>query len=803
MQRSKKIALYIKKHPRATERDLQRRFDVSRREALALLYGEEVYDKEAVSVTKRSWRNRIASFLAAWSKNDRLVLVSLFVVALTVRGVYAFFVLRNPLLTTPLHDAAYYVEWAKRLVSDGFMGDRVFFTEPFYAYFLAVFLKLFGTFGPEAAIIFQFVLGAVLPLVLYMVAKKLFNRPAALATGVLTTLYGPFIFYEGLLLKTSVEVFLVPGFILLILHAFQKREARLFAWAGVYVGILSLVKGNNLIFLPVVVALIFFLARDLRVQRRAMLAGFFSLGVFLCILPVTIRNYVVGHDIVPTNYSFGLAVYQGNWWNGDGSTANVPGFLRPDPRYEENDAVGMAEAYAGHTLKPSAVSRFWLGKAFAESVANPLHFVSTLWNKLLLIVNHKEMSDNYQLDFYRMSVPLLWFLPNFWLVMFLALCGLLFSHRQDFWRRESVVAPSHAKHIPEKAFIFLALFFSAIVVLLVTTVNARYRVPLVPFLLLLCGGALSYGWSLWQEREVSRIGHLWIFLIIFLLVTGFPLSSLAHDTRTDAYHALGYFSLEHGDYGQAKNFFEKTIALDNTYAWAYGNLWLTDLFLGDYDAATQALKTLIVLRPDDLSNYNRLALHRQLKDATPEERQKAARDFLIQTKTPTYDADFNEAQRLIHRKDTKQAEVLLKNSFAKYPDSSATLIALASLKKQQGTLSDAKEYLQQIVNVHPENFLARYNLANVYIEEKNFYPVVIMLKDIYEFTPELGDTWYNYVVALIKTNKTVEAVGVMQAYINRYQNDAGRKDIVDKFRSALKPTVGQTDIQKLIQQQEK
>ena len=792
MQRSKKIALYLKKNPQATEKDLQRKFDVGFREARVLLHTEEIF------APKRSWWTRGIPFLSAWWANERLVLLTLLGIALMVRGAYASFIFRNPLLITSLHDAAYYVEWAKRLVSDGFIGDKIFFTEPFYAYFLAVFLKLFGAFGTEAVRVFQFLLGAALPLVLYILAKKLFNRSAALATGLLAALYGPFIFYEGLLLKTSLEVFLVPGFILLTLHAFQKRDAFLFAWAGVYVGILSLVKGNNLIFWPVVVVLIFFLGRDLVVKRRAMLSGLFSLGVLLCILPVTIRNYVVGHDIVLTNYSFGLAVYQGNWWNGDGSTANVPRFLRPDPRYEENDAVGMAEAYAGHLLKPSEVSRFWLGKALSESVADPLHFFGTLGNKLLLIVNHKEMSDNYQLDFYRTSVPLLWFLPNFWLVMLLALCGMVFFFRQDFWRRVSAEVPSHTKHFPERAIIFLTLFFSAITVLLITTVNARYRVPLLPFLLLLSGGALSYVWSLWQDREVASIARLWIFLGIFLLVTGYPLPSLAHDTRADAYHALGYFALEHGDYGQAKDLFEKTIALDKTYAWAYGNLWLTSLILGDYDTATQALKTLIVLRPDDLKNYERLALHRQLKNSSSGEWQKAARDFLAQTKMPTYDADFNEAERLLKHQNNQQAEELFNLSLREYDNPPATLIALATLKKQQGVLFDAQNYLQQVVNMSPENFLARYNLANVSIEEKNYYPVVVMLKDIYEFTPELGNTWYNYAVALIKTNKNAEAAYVIQAYIERYKDDPNRKDIVDKFRSALSQASNQNDIQNLI-----
>ena len=95
--------------------------------------------------------------------------------------------------------------------------------------------------------------------------------------------------------------------------------------------------------------------------------------------------------------------------------------------------------------------------------------------------------------------------------------------------------------------------------------------------------------------------------------------------------------------------------------------------------------------------------------------------------------------------------------------------------------------LQQAVESHPELFPARYNLANIYIEEQNFALVVELLRDIYVFTPELGETWYNYAVAFIKLNRSTEAVPIMRAYIERYQDDPARKSVVEKFRSALKP----------------
>ncbi len=795
MQKSKKIAIYLEKHPRATEEDVRRKFGLSRKEALELLRG----NASMVEVSRSGAWQSIRLFLLSLVATEKKTLLALFFLGLSIRAIYASVLFRHPLLLTPLHDAAYYLAWGKQLLAYGWLGDTIFFTEPFYAYLIAGFLFLFHGAGPTALLLLQFFLGALLSVALYLLTKTLLHRKAALWAGFLTALYGPFLFYEGLLLKTSLEVFLLPWLILLFFVTFRKRQMTWFFGAGLLLGALVLVKGNNLIFWFIISFLILFLLRDLSLLRRALFVLVFSGGVFVCILPITVRNMIVGHDIVFTNYSFGLVIYQGSWWGGDGSTARVPHFLRPDPRYEETDAVGMAEAYAGKKLKPSEVSRFWIEKTVEEALAAPGHFVGTIWNKIFLVANYSEFSDNYQFGFYRSTIPFLWILPNFLFVGSLGLLGLFLFFREVFWQdvmmKKNTVSQAA---IRDQKIIFLSLFFGAILVLLLTTVNARYRVALVPFFLVLSGGALSFFWSLWEERESKKMVSLgWLLGGVFLVVA-FPLASLKHDTDTDAYHALGFAALEQGRYDDAENLFQKTIARDQEYAWAYGNLMLTELALGNYGAAEQALKTLIVLRPDDLSNYERLVLLRRLQGASRDEMRRSVVDYLATTKTPDYDADFNEAERYLAENDDTQAEDYLLRSLKQHERSTATLVALATLKKRQNALPQAKQYLNQAVEFHPEVFPARYNLANIFIEEKNFNRVAELLQDIYVFTPELGETWYNYAVALIKINKTTEAVPVIQAYIDRYQDDVSRKEKVEKFKAALKPV--SPDVSNLLQQ---
>ena len=770
MQKAKKIELYLKKNPRATTRDLERKFRLSRNEAEAY-----ATDSEGVETARFAWFHR-------WYASELRVLMTLLGLALLVRVIYGGLVLSQPSLMIPLHDAEYYLEWARQIVGGGWLGDRVFFTEPLYAYLLAVFLKV--GLSETGLLIFQWLIGATLPLGLYLVTKKVFNREAALITGLLTAFYGPFLFYEGLLLKTSFEVALLPWWLLLMLRAFEYRRAKDFIFLGLLLGLLALIKGNNLIFLPVVLLLLLVM-RELALRKRLVLSGLCTFGALIIILPVTLRNYVVAHDLVLTNYSFGLALYQGNWWGGDGSTALVPPFLRPDPRYEEMDAVGMAEAYTEKKLVPSEVSAFWASKAFEEVSAAPGHFLGALWNKVLIFFNHSEFSDNYQYTYYRSEVWLLWLLPNFALVTLLGLLGVILTSSRSFWEQ---MRPECAR--PAR---FLLLFFLAsLCVLLLTTVNARYRLPLVPFFLVAAGGGLAFLWMSLREGRIPML-RMVSALGIACLLSWYPLPLLRFDTTAQSSHALGYAALQSRDYSQAETYFKQALTTDPNYAWAYGNLVLTALAEDRSEEAKVHLQKLLVLRSDDLSNYRLLRFYREVSSLTRSEKQARVAEFVARVEEPDYDPDFYEATRALEAGDDVRAEVFYRRSLSRYPDAPATRMALAALLKKATKTEEAKRLLSESLMNHPELFPVRYNLANLYIMEENYGKAAELLRDIYDFVPELGETWYNYAVALIKLGRTSEAVPVMQAYIERYQDDATRKTIVEKFRSALKPAPNTLD----------
>ena len=788
MRRSEKIRKFLEGHPRATERDLQNKFALTRKEAQTWLTGETDTVSGGPSRPSR-WRS-VAGIVRNIFLSEKKFLFLLVALSVTIRAAYVVFLIRNESLRLPILDAEYYLEWAKEIVNHGWLGSKIFFTEPLYAYLLAIFSKLFGESSLLVATLgFQFLLGALFPVLLFQVGKRMLTERIGMAAGLIAALYGLFVFYEGLLLKTSLEVYSLPLFLLALFGALERPSFRNFFLTGMLLGFLGLIKGNTMIFIPVVLTLIFFFHRSKARVDKILLSACFVGGVILCIFPVAIRNYVVGHDIVPTNYSIGLVLYQGNWWGGDGSTARVPDFLRPHPRYEESDAVGMAEAYVGESLLPSEVSRFWMSKAFSEIISAPGHFFSTLLHKVALIVNYREYSDNYSYAYYRSQIPFLWALPGYFFIIVLGGAGLVALFSRTFERILIGEKEREALLRFRRARLILVLCFGAYVsVLLLTTINSRYRMPLAPFLILFSASGIIFLQERFRERSWEGVRKMIVGGVFLCLLSVLPLAIFKHLSLADAYQNIGYRYLKQGDIGKAETYFRKAIVDDDEYAWAYQNLAHITLRQGNYDEAESFTKRLIMIRPDDLSNYAVVRILKKMQALPAEEAQVEFDRFMAEIERPAkYDPDFFEASRSLRSGDDARAEEFLMRSLERQGNTTHTLIALAALRSKQDDVFAAKRYLRQALEENPHLFPARYNLANIFIRENEYREVADLLGPVYQFSPELGEVWYNYAVALIKTGKTAEATPVVQGYIDRYKNDPSRAEKVKKFEEALKP----------------
>jgi tetratricopeptide (TPR) repeat protein len=517
-------------------------------------------------------------------------------------------------------------------------------------------------------------------------------------------------------------------------------------------------------------------------QTKLLLSTVFFFGFLLMIAPVTIRNYAVGHDFVPTNYSNGIFVYVGNWWGSDGSSLQSPSFYRPHPKYEESDQYRMAESFAEQRIKPSDVSGFWVQKALQEVVEDPGHLLTLYREKFLLFINKVELSDNYDYHFYATQIPLLRFLLNSWLIISLAVVsiGLL------VYRLSRRLRAKDARFLPNEQLLLLWMLAFYIVLVFLGGMNARYRVPVIPLFIIMA----MYGvWYLFMQLKARAYGKSSVFLIgffVLLWLSSLNLRIFTAVTPANFYNLVGSSYLDRGEDRKAAAYFLKAITARPDYEWAYGNLYTVYMKHGVLGKAYEMLQEAIRLRPDDTENYAKLREYHEVKDkpiSYIENRFKQTDP--VQLPPAAYDPYFYEATRYLAFGQNAKAEEQFRRSLAERNEPLNSVVTLAMLRKQAGATEEAKALLLKAIK-HDVFFLpAQYNLANLYIKEKDPKMATLLLQHIYDFVPEYGEVWPTLAYQYLASGENEAALPIVQAYIKRYDGDIAHQAQVDRFKAML------------------
>jgi hypothetical protein len=283
----------------------------------------------------------------------------------------------SPLFDTPTMDAEYHDQWAQSILKGEDYIGGVFFRAPFYPYFLALTYKVFGQNYLMVRLI-QFIIGSLNCVLIYFLGRKVINRRTGIIAGVIASFYGVLIYFDGELQLPVMEVFLDLLFLLTFIRARKKPSVKKWILCGVFLGLSALVRPN--ILLVGVALLLWILIRStgngeagfLKIwhSKSLIYAGCLALGAILMILPVTLRNYVKGHDFVLISSQGGMNFYIGNNPQSDGSSAILPGG-RATWWGSYEDAIRLAEKNLHRTLKPSEVSDYWYKQGLKFAINQP------------------------------------------------------------------------------------------------------------------------------------------------------------------------------------------------------------------------------------------------------------------------------------------------------------------------------------------------------------------------------------------------------------------------------------------------
>jgi tetratricopeptide (TPR) repeat protein len=523
----------------------------------------------------------------------------IFLLAFCVRLVYLYESSGSPYFGAPFLDELYNVQWAQEIARGNIVGDRVFFRAPLYAYALGGIFALAGTdfFLPK---LLQHLLGAIAVVMLFFLTRRVFGKTASRISALLAACYAPTIYFEGELLDISLQVFFYPAILLSLLRLEESPRAGRAIALGVLIGLSAVARTAILAFVPVMLIYLFLVLR--KKETHAALAKHLAVVIMsaaVVILPVTLRNAVVGRCFVPIASYSAINFYIGNAPTADGYTAKTAIHYPFFDRYEDSVelfARREVEILLGKTPTAAEISRFWRHKAIASIQENPSGFVRLLWKKFVLFWNSYEIKNNKNIYFvanYSVILRVLFALLPFGLVAALGLTGMALAVQ---YRRSGAAT---------LLILFVVIHMAGVIAFFV---NARYRLPVVPLLLSFSGFAVAWGIREVREKKLSRlIPAAALFCAIFLL------------TKPDWYHVRERnFSRDHWSvgncwkekkrYDKAIEEYKEALALDPRFADAYNNLGEAYFAQGMLDAAEGSFSRAIRVEPDYASGYNNLGV---------------------------------------------------------------------------------------------------------------------------------------------------------------------------------------------------
>ena len=517
----------------------------------------------------------------------------IFALALGIRALYMLGIDDSPLFAHPPVDGLTYVQQADRLAGGNWLGagEPPFWQPPLYPYLLGVQRLLFGDQLFHALRYLQIVVGSLTCALIWLVARRTISNPLASAIAAIAgAVYGPLIFFDGEVLPATLATFLDLAGLLLLLQALQRPAAARFAAAGAVFGLAALAVATAL---PFIVAAAVFVWWDTRREhadaRRIRWLLAYLLAAGLAILPVTVRNAVIGGEAALISTNAGVNFWVGNNADYDGAVGILPGWEWKDLLERPRVEAGL-QRHVDH-------SGFFFEQSWEYIRSHPLDYIALLARKTYLLWHGEETGRNQGIYYWRnysdVLAATLWkqvIAFPFGLVAPLALIGLFLA-----WRRDGVTLPM----------VFVGVYALSVIAFFIT---ARYRIPLVPVLLVYAAYAgHRLVLAVRQGRFRSTAATLALLVICNLGVTR---TNMAGDPLIHFNVATAHS--RNGDFENAGASFERAVERDSTYWEAWFNLGTVVAMQQDVERSVAVLERVVRARPDKVIAWINLARSRRL-----------------------------------------------------------------------------------------------------------------------------------------------------------------------------------------------
>ena len=617
--------------------------------------------------------------------------ILIFAVALGIRLIYLWQSSDSPTFHVPIVDASTYELLAQKIINKTPLDSNLFWQPIFYPLFMVCVYSLFGI-SIVALKCTQAVVGACTCLLVYMLAKKLFDRRTGMTASLLTAVYPTLIFFEGELLGTGWAAFWSVALITVFLKAEEKPSLLNGVLIG-YTSILALLTrpAFTLFLVPACCWLILRIKSKHSPKESILLLCIATLCASTLAFPYMLTNKkYTGHaKLLP--HSGGINLYIGNNTNWVNTVMIRPGFdwsiLTRMPRSE-----GITDAYESSAFFNTKV------KTFAAN--DPATFLKGVGEKTIRFFNSRELPRNVDLYLFREWSTFLnlgiWKFKGFGfpfgLFLPLALVGLYLGR----------------KSMPTYAWLFYVAYPASVILYFVT---ARYRVPLIPLLSIPAAVSMLTLGSCVRSRNIKTGMAISLPILTIALLSSMP-GHFPEETspfKSEMYREMGRRLRDLNQPAQSLQYIQHAVNLAPDYAEAHNDLAISYEQNKDYPRAIEHYKRTLELHPDSAWVYFNLGSCLSDSGAKEDVIPYLEKSLELFPDNEAALVNLGVAYQRVNQID-KAVEVYAK-ALKLNKDNIQVLNNLAIVHARSGDFRNAVTYFQRAVTVAPYDQEIRENLA--------------------------------------------------------------------------------------------
>ena len=314
--------------------------------------------------------------------------------------------------------ALQYRREARRMIGEGTIlfpreqidpGDaRTIIHPPGYSMVMAASFKLFGETEPPLRLL-QVICDAAAAVLVFFIAAELLPLAVALLAALLMALSPHASYYSLRLSPDSLAVLPILLAVCLIIKASKRPRLRTVVAAGMMLGLSCWLRANALLLTPLLaVVLPMLFERGKRIRYSALLVA----ASVIVISPITLRNWVVYHRLIPVALPAGVNLVQGiaefDKEGRFGMPLSDPDVLTKDVEWNDRPE------YGGHMWTPDGIERDRVRFARGLDVirSHPLWYLGAMLRRAAFMVSYNE-SRRRDWPFNTATVPAVSATPPF------------------------------------------------------------------------------------------------------------------------------------------------------------------------------------------------------------------------------------------------------------------------------------------------------------------------------------------------------------------------------------------------------